>query len=106
MKTNDYAIMEQQPTLGIMQKGLSSRPNGCLLFVHRLRLAILSNDYYPSEPRHSNPPSQHYFLSLNFDFNFPKNPLARFAFLSAVVELLAAGFGLAAETALSAGCDV
>ena len=77
-----------------------------MLIVHRLRLPVLSNDYYPSEPKHSNPLSQHHFLSLNFDFNFPKNPLALFAFLSAAVELLAAGFGLASEMALSAGFDV
>ena len=47
-----------------------------------------------------------YFLSLNFDFSFPKNPLARLDFLSAAVELLAAGLDFAAELALSGCCDV
>ena len=52
----------------------------------------------------------HYFLSLslNLAFNFPKNPLARFDFLSVDADavLVDPGLGLAAAGALSGVCGV
>jgi len=38
-------------------------------------------------------------LSLNFDFNFPKNPLARFDFLSVAAELLETGLDFDVDAA-------
>ena len=102
------AIMQQQLRLGIMLNRLSSTfEANRLLFPrpHRTGLLLLSNNHYPSTTARIPPHCQSYFLSLNFDFNFPKNPLDRFDFLSAA-ELLAAGFGFAAGTALSGCCDV
>ena len=95
--------MQQPPRLGIIKNGYSSTFKASWLLTH-CPIAYVS--LLCPIGNGSNPTNQYYFLSLNFDFNFPKKPLARFDFLSVGVELLATGLDFAAETALSGCCDI